>query len=314
MSNGVKGSERTAETGNGQPLLPAVSGDPVAGTSLWQDAWRRLRKNTMAVASGGVILLLGLACLVGPTLLFAAAGYDAQTQNLAQGPQPPSWEHPFGTDFYGRDLLVRVLVGGRVSLSVGLLAALLAATIGTVYGAVSSYAGGLVDTAMMRVVDILYALPYMFLVIILVTILGKSLLLLFLALGAVGWLLTARVVRGQVMSLKEQDFVLAARSLGTPGHEIVFRHLIPNTLGPVIVTFTLTVPSMILQEAFLSFLGLGVQPPQPSLGSLINDGANQMLVFWWTLVFPGGVMTVLLFALNFLGDGVRDALDPRMRT
>lgn len=314
MSNGVKGSERTAETGNGQPPLPAVSGDPVAGTSLWQDAWRRLRKNTMAVASGGVILLLGLACLVGPTLLFAAAGYDAQTQNLAQGPQPPSWEHPFGTDFYGRDLLVRVLVGGRVSLSVGLLAALLAATIGTVYGAVSSYAGGLVDTAMMRVVDILYALPYMFLVIILVTILGKSLLLLFLALGAVGWLLTARVVRGQVMSLKEQDFVVAARSLGTPSHEIVFRHLIPNTLGPVIVTFTLTVPSMILQEAFLSFLGLGVQPPQPSLGSLINDGANQMLVFWWTLVFPGGVMTVLLFALNFLGDGVRDALDPRMRT
>lgn len=314
MSNGVKGSERTAETRNGQPPLPAVSGDPVAGTSLWQDAWRRLRKNTMAVASGGVILLLGLACLVGPTLLFAAAGYDAQTQDLAQGPQPPSWEHPFGTDFYGRDLLVRVLVGGRVSLSVGLLAALLAATIGTVYGAVSSYAGGLVDTAMMRVVDILYALPYMFLVIILVTILGKSLLLLFLALGAVGWLLTARVVRGQVMSLKEQDFVVAARSLGTPSHEIVFRHLIPNTLGPVIVTFTLTVPSMILQEAFLSFLGLGVQPPQPSLGSLINDGANQMLVFWWTLVFPGGVMTVLLFALNFLGDGVRDALDPRMRT
>jgi oligopeptide transport system permease protein len=166
----------------------------------------------------------------------------------------------------------------------------------------------------MRVVDILYALPYMFLVIILVTILGQSLVLLFVALGAVGWLLTARVVRGQVMSLKEQDFVLAARSLGTSGRDIVFRHLIPNTLGPVIVTFTLTVPSMILQEAFLSFLGLGVQPPHPSLGSLINDGANQMLVFWWTLVFPGGVMAVLLFALNFLGDGVRDALDPRMRT
>ena len=314
MSDELPGSDRTVAAGNLQSPLPVVAGDPVAGTSLWQDAWRRLRKNSMAVASGGVILLLGLACLVGPTVLFAAAGYDAQTQNLAYGPQPPSWQHPFGTDFYGRDLLVRVLVGGRVSLSVGLLAALLAATIGTVYGAVSSYAGGFVDTAMMRVVDILYALPYMFLVIILVTILGKSLMLLFLALGAVGWLLTARVVRGQVMSLKEQDFVLAARSLGTPGRDIVFRHLIPNTLGPVIVTFTLTVPSMILQEAFLSFLGLGVQPPQPSLGSLINDGANQMLVFWWTLVFPGGVMTVLLFALNFLGDGVRDALDPRMRT
>ena len=310
MSDEATGSDRIAAT------LPESggAGDRVAGTSLWQDAWRRLRKNSMAVASGGVIMLVGLACLVGPAVLAAIAGYDAQTQNLAYGPQPPSWQHPFGTDFYGRDLLVRVLVGGRVSLSVGLLAAFLAATIGTVYGAVSSYAGGLVDTAMMRVVDILYALPYMFLVIILVTILGKSLLLLFLALGAVGWLLTARVVRGQVMSLKEQDFVLAARRLGTPGRDIVFRHLIPNTLGPVIVTFTLTVPSMILQEAFLSFLGLGVQPPQPSLGSLINDGANQMLVFWWTLVFPGGVMTVLLFALNFLGDGVRDALDPRMRT
>lgn len=310
MSDEATGSDRTAPT----PRGAVATGDLVAGTSLWQDAWRRLRKNTMAVASGGVIMLVGLACLVGPAILAAIAGYDWQTQNLAYGPQPPSWQHPFGTDFYGRDLLVRVLVGGRISLSVGLLAAFLAATIGTVYGAVSSYAGGFVDTVMMRVVDILYALPYMFLVIILVTILGKSLLLLFLALGAVGWLLTARVVRGQVMSLKEQDFVLAARSLGTPGRDIVFRHLIPNTLGPVIVTFTLTVPSMILQEAFLSFLGLGVQPPSPSLGSLINDGANQMLVFWWTLVFPGGVMTVLLFALNFLGDGVRDALDPRMRT
>ena len=249
------------------------------------------------------------SCLLGVFL-----GYDAHTQNLVYGPQPPSIQHPFGTDFYGRDLLTRVLIGAQVSLSVGFLAAIVAAFIGTIYGAVSSYSGGLVDSFMMRIVDILYALPYMFLVIILVTILGKSLLLLFLALGAVGWLLTARVVRGQVMSLKEQDFVLAARSLGTTSRGIIFRHLIPNTLGPVIVTFTLTVPSMILQEAFLSFLGLGVQPPQPSLGSLINDGANQMLVFWWTLVFPGSIMAIMLFALNFLGDGIRDALDPRMKT
>ena len=251
---------------------------------------------------------------LGPVILSVFLGYDAHTQNLAYGPQPPSLEHPFGTDFYGRDLLTRVLIGAQVSLSVGFLAAIVAAFIGTIYGAVSSYSGGLVDSFMMRIVDILYALPYMFLVIILVTILGKSLLLLFLALGAVGWLLTARVVRGQVMSLKEQDFVLAARSLGTTSRGIIFRHLIPNTLGPVIVTFTLTVPSMILQEAFLSFLGLGVQPPQPSLGSLINDGANQMLVFWWTLVFPGSIMAIMLFALNFLGDGIRDALDPRMKT
>jgi len=267
----------------------------------------------MALSSGVIMVCIGVACLCGPAILGIMWGYDAHTQNLAYGPQPPSLQHPFGTDFYGRDLLVRVLTGARVSLSVGVLAALVAASIGTIYGAVSSYNGGLVDSFMMRIVDILYALPYMFLVIILVTILGKSLLLLFLALGAVGWLLTARVVRGQVMSLKEQDFVIAARSLGTTSRGIIFRHLIPNTLGPVIVTFTLTVPSMILQEAFLSFLGLGVQPPQPSLGSLINDGANQMLVFWWTLVFPGGIMAIMLFALNFLGDGIRDALDPRMK-
>lgn len=292
---------------------PAAAPGLVAGTSLWADAWKRLRRNRMAVASGAVLVFLAVVCLVGPWLIGLTWGYDDRTQDLAYGPRPPCWEHPFGTDFYGRDLLVRVLTGGRVSLTVGLLAALVAATIGTVYGAVASYAGGIVDSLMMRAVDVLYALPYMFLVIILVTILGKSLLLVFLALGAVGWLLTARVVRGQVMSLKEQDFVHAARSLGTRGRDIVFRHLIPNTLGPVIVTFTLTVPSMILQEAFLSFLGLGVQAPGASLGALINDGAAQMLVFWWTLVFPGGVMAVMLFALNFLGDGVRDALDPRMR-
>jgi oligopeptide transport system permease protein len=296
-----------------QPATAAPGRELVAGTSLWADAWKRLRRNRLAVASGIVILVLAVACVVGPWLIAATWGYDEATQDLAYGPRPPSWAHPFGTDFYGRDLLVRVLSGGRVSLSVGLLAAVVAATIGTVYGAVSSYAGGLVDAVMMRAVDILYALPYMFLVIILVTMLGKSLLLVFLALGAVGWLLTARIVRGQVMSLKEQDFVLAARSLGTSGRDIVFRHLIPNALGPVIVTFTLTVPSMILQEAFLSFLGLGVQAPRASLGALINDGANQMLVFWWTLVFPGGVMALMLFALNFLGDGIRDALDPRMR-
>ena len=199
-------------------------------------------------------------------------GYDAHTQNLAYGPQPPSLQHPFGTDFYGRDLLVRVLTGARVSLSVGVLAALVAASIGTIYGAVSSYNGGFVDSFMMRIVDILYALPYMFLVIILVTILGKSLLLLFLALGAVGWLLTARVVRGQVMSLKEQDFVLAARSLGTTSRGIIFRHLIPNTLGPVIVTFTLTVPSMILQEAFLfSWSWAYNHPSQASEASLMTE-------------------------------------------
>lgn len=287
--------------------------DVVAGSSLWHDAWKRLRKNALAVTSAWVLLGLATACLVGPMIVAVTWGYDYETQDLAYGPKPPSWDHPFGTDYFGRDLLTRVLYGGRVSLSVGFLAATVAATLGTIYGTIASYAGGLVDAFMMRVVDVLYTLPYMFLVIILVTIMGKSLVLVFLALGLVGWLLTARVVRGQVMSLKEQEFVLAAKSLGTRPAAMVFRHLIPNTLGPVIVTFTLTVPAMILQEAFLSFLGLGVQAPRPSLGALINDGANQMLVFWWTLVFPGGVMALMLMALNFLGDGVRDALDPRMK-
>jgi oligopeptide transport system permease protein len=185
--------------------------------------------------------------------------------------------------------------------------------IGSLYGAVSGYFGGRTDGVMMRIVDVIYALPYMFLVILLVTVFGQQLWLLFVALGLVGWLMTARIVRGQVLGLKEREYVQASKSLGASHSRIIFKHLIPNTLGPIIVYFTLTVPSMILQEAFLSFLGLGVQAPRPSLGALINDGANHMTVFWWELVFPGAVMALLLFSLNFLGDGVRDALDPQMK-
>src|SRR5690606_32503518 len=270
----------------------------VEGTSLWRDAWRRLKKNRMAVIGGVVVLLMVVACFVGPFVMAAVFGYDYETQNLAHGAKPPSLTHWFGTDFFGRDLFTRVLYGGQVSLIVGLLAALVAAAIGTVYGAVSGYAGGRVDSLMMRVVDILYTLPYMFLVIILVTMFGQNFFLLFVALGLVGWLTTGRIVRGQVLSLKEREFVQAAHALGASHRAIVFRHLIPNTLGPIIVYFTLTVPSMILQEAFLSFLGLGVQAPRPSLGALITDGANQMTVFWWTLVFPGAWMALLLFSLK----------------
>jgi oligopeptide transport system permease protein len=285
----------------------------VVGTSLWQDAWKRLRKNKMAVAGGVLVLLIVTACIVGPWIIQWTWNYGYETQNVVYGARGPTNQHWFGTDFHGRDLLTRTLYGGRVSLTVGLLAALVSATIGTLYGAISGYAGGRTDAAMMRAVDILYSLPYMFLVIILVTIFGPHLILVFLALGAVGWLTTARIVRGQVLSLKEREFVLAARSIGVSGRGIVFRHLIPNTLGPIIVYFTLTVPNMILQEAFLSFLGLGVQAPRPSLGSLIQTGADQMVVFWWTLVFPGCVLAVLLLSLNFLGDGFRDALDPQMK-
>lgn len=285
----------------------------VEGTSLWSDAYKRLKKNKPAIAGGVVVLVLVLACTLGPLIIRATWGYGYDQQDLAYGAQPPSAAHWFGTDFLGRDLLTRVLYGGQISLLVGLLAAGVAGTIGTLYGAIGGYLGGRVDSVMMRVVDIIYALPYMFLVIILVTIFDRSLLLLFLALGFVGWLTTARIVRGQVLSLKEQEFVQAARSLGVKAPAIIFRHLIPNTLGPIIIYFTLTVPSMILQEAFLSFLGLGVQAPRPSLGALINEGAQHMSVFWWELVFPGAFMALLLFSLNFLGDGVRDALDPRMK-
>ena len=290
----------------------AVVMDAEQGSSLWRDAYRRLRKNRMAMAGGAITAFMVVACFLGPPVVYAVWGYGFETQDLVYGAQAPSWQHWFGTDFLGRDLFTRVLYGGQISLIVGLLAAGVAATIGTVYGAVSAYVGGRVDGVMMRFVDVVYALPYMFLVIVLVTIFGKSLVLLFVALGGVGWLTTARIVRGQVLSLKEREFVLAAHSLGSTAGTIIFRHLIPNTLGPIIVYFTLTVPTMILQEAFLSFLGLGVQAPRPSLGALINDGASHMAVFWWELVFPGGVMATLLFSLNFLGDGVRDALDPHM--
>lgn len=267
----------------------------------------------MAVIGGCVTLTLTLLCFVGPLLVSATWGYDYSQQNLAYGAQAPTWSHWFGTDFLGRDLFTRVLFGGQISILVGLLAAAVAATVGTLYGAVSGYIGGRVDALMMRVVDVIYALPYMFLVVVLVTVFGKSMPLLFIALGLVGWLTTARIVRGQVLSLREREFVQAAHSFGVGSKDIIIRHLIPNTLGPIVVYFTLTIPAMVLQEAFLSFLGLGVQAPRPSLGALINDGAQHMTVFWWELVFPGGVMALLLFSLNFLGDGVRDALDPRMK-
>lgn len=284
----------------------------VKGTSLWNDAWQRLRKNKAALICGATVIFLMIASFAGPALL-ALNGYSYELTNLELGAQPPSRAHWFGTDFLGRDLFTRVLVGGSISLKVGFIAALVAAFVGTIFGATAGYLGGKVDAVMMRFVDILYGLPYLFLVIIFMTVFGRSLNLIFLMLGLVGWLTTSRVVRGQVLSLKEQDFVLAAKSLGVSTFKIIFRHLIPNTLGPVIVYFTLTVPSMMLQEAFLSFIGLGVQPPLPSLGSLIDEGANHMIVYWWELIFPAIFMAVLLFSLNFLGDGVRDALDPKMR-
>ncbi len=277
------------------------------GTSLGYDAWHRLQKNKLAAGGGIVLFLLALACVTGP--LFFHVSY--QDQDLTLGATAPSANHWLGTDTLGRDLLVRILYGGRISLGVGLCATFVALTIGVVYGAVSGYVGGKADAVMMRLVDILYALPFTIFVILLMVFFGRNIVLLFVAIGAVEWLTMARIVRGQVQSLKKMEFIEAARSLGFGNRRILFRHLLPNILGPIIVYTTLTIPSVMLLEAFLSFLGLGVQPPMSSWGTLIKDGAEKMEEFWWLLVFPGSLFSLTLFSLNFLGDGLRDALDVR---
>lgn len=283
---------------------------PEKGTSLWREAWRRLLRNRMAVASGVVLLAIGVLTLAAPVL---PGLLDPNAQDLELGPRPPSWAHPFGTDLHGRDLLARVLDGGRVSILVGLVATLVSFLVGVTYGAVSGYFGGRTDSVMMRFVDVLYSLPYMFLVILLMVYFSRSLWMLFAALGLVQWLTMARIVRGQVLSLKAQEFVEAARSIGAGHATVIFRHLVPNALGPIIVYATLTVPAVMLQEAFLSFLGLGVQPPRASWGTLVNDGAVVIAFFPWMVLFPGLVLALTLFCLNFLGDGLRDALDPHLR-
>jgi oligopeptide transport system permease protein len=276
------------------------------GHSLWSDAWHRLRRNRLAIAGGVVILVLAAACAAGPIF-----SQSYEEQNLDLGAVPPSASHWLGTDTLGRDLLARTLYGGRISITVGLVATFVALTIGVTYGAVAGFAGGKVDAVMMRIVDILYALPFAIFVILLMVFFGRNIFLLFFAIGAVEWLTMARIVRGQVMSIKRMEFIEAARALGLGRRRIIFRHLIPNVLGPVIVYTTLTIPAVMLLEAFLSFLGLGVQAPMSSWGVLIKDGSEKMEEFWWLLVFPGALFSLTLFSLNFLGDGLRDALDVR---
>lgn len=277
------------------------------GVSLWDDAWLRLRRNRAAMFGLIFMLAMILLCLLAPWL----TPYGYEEQNLRLGATGPSAAHWLGTDSFGRDMLTRILYGGRISLMVGFLATAVALVIGIIYGATAGYAGGRVDAVMMRLVDILYALPFMIFIILLMVVFGRNLLLLFLAIGAVEWLTMARIVRGQVLELKQQEYVEAAVSIGLSPIAIVWRHLIPNLLGPVIVYTTLTIPSVMLLEAFLSFLGLGVQPPQSSWGLLISYGVETMEEYPWMLIFPGLALTLTLFALNFLGDGLRDALDPR---
>lgn len=277
------------------------------GSSLWRDAWHRLAKNKMAVVSATILLLVILAAFLGPQL----SGQSYETQDLRLGATPPSAAHWLGTDTLGRDLLVRILFGGQISISVGLCATAVALTIGVLYGTVSGFLGGKVDAFMMRIVDIIFALPFTVFVILLMVFFGRKFVLLFAAIGAVQWLTMARIVRGQVQSLRHQEFIEAAEALGLSKLRIIFRHMIPNALGPIIVYATLTVPSVMLLEAFLSFLGLGVQPPMSSWGVLIKEGADSMEEFPWLLIYPGLFLAVTLFSLNFLGDGLRDALDPR---
>ncbi|HYG22697.1 MAG TPA: ABC transporter permease subunit [Verrucomicrobiae bacterium] len=303
-------------------LAPREAPAAEQGSSLWLDAWHRLARNRIAVASAVFLIILSIACFIGP-IVVSTTYYG---QNLELGATPPSASHWLGTDKLGRDQFARLLIGGRVSLMVGLCATFVSLTIGVFWGAIAGFVGGKLDAVMMRVVDILYSLPFTIFVILLMVFFRDleaefrwldrlgipfNLLLLFGAIGAVEWLTMARIVRGQVMSLRKQEFIEAAQALGLRPGRIIFRHMIPNILGPIIVYTTLTIPAVMLLEAFLSFLGLGVQPPMSSWGLLIKEGAEVMEEYPWLLLYPGVALAMTLFALNFLGDGLRDALDVR---
>ncbi|MBT3379970.1 MAG: ABC transporter permease subunit [Lentisphaerae bacterium] len=276
------------------------------GSSLWRDAWYRLGRNRMALLGLVFFVVVTLLCSLAPWL----SSYRYNATDLAYGARGPCAEHLLGTDTLGRDLLARCLYGGRVSISVGFLATGVSLLIGVLYGAVSGFVGGKTDSVMMRLVDILYALPFTVFVILLMVAFGQDIRLLFVAIGAVTWLTMARIVRGQVLSIREQEYIDAAIALGLSRPRIILRHVIPNVLGPIIVYATLTVPSVMLLEAMLSFLGLGIQPPMSSWGVLIKEGAAKMDVYPWLLIGPALFFSLTLFSLNFLGDGLRDALDP----
>ena len=293
--------------------------EEIKGRSLWVDARRRLVRNRAAMAGIIILGLITLLALLAP--LLSPFAYDEINYDIIAC--APSWwpaeaacrapGHIFGTDSVGRDMFVRILFGARVSLAVGLVATLVSLLIGVLYGAVAGYLGGRIDSLMMRAVDILYSLPFVFFVIILMVIFDRNFILLFVAIGAVEWLIMARIVRGQTLSIKHKEFIEAARAAGVGPLAIITRHVIPNVVGPVMVYVTLTVPGVILTESFLSFLGLGIQEPLTSWGVLISDGADQMETAPWMLLFPALFMAVTLFSFNYVGDGLRDALDPKDR-
>ncbi len=275
--------------------------------SLWSDAFDRLKKNKLAVISGFILIALIVLAIFAPWI----APHSYSYQNLELGAVGPSSTYWLGTDTLGRDQFSRILYGARVSLLVGFVATAVALVIGVSWGIVAGFFGGKIDSTMMRIVDILYGLPFIIFIVLLMVILGRNIWILFLAIGAVEWLTMARIVRGQVLTLKNQEFVLAAQAMGVRNLSLFFRHILPNILVTIAVYATLTIPQVMLLEAFLSFLGLGVQPPMSSWGTLIRYGVESMEEYPWMLIFPGLIFTITLFCLNFFGDGLRDAIDPR---
>lgn len=320
------------------PAVPTSIDTLEKGSSLGRDALRRLAKNRAAVVAAVVLTALVLACILVPS--FSHWRYDQA--DLTVGPTPPSWQHWMGTDYFGRDLMARVFFGGRISFAVGLFATLVSFFIGITWGGVAGYFGGKIDAVLMRIVDVLYAIPFFIVVILLMVFFAGQdgplfkgfrsvlavfvkhpedpsyfpifqILIVFAALGGISWLTMARIVRGQVIALRGQPFVEAARSIGASHSALIFRHLLPNALGPIIIYTTLTIPEVMMTEAFLSFLGLGTQEPLSSWGLLAATGADSMDLYPWTLIFPALMLAISLFCFNFLGDGLRDALDPRIR-
>lgn len=275
----------------------------------WQDVWLRLKQNKLAITGIVIIGLLALMALLGPHL----SVHSYEEQDLLLVNQPPGGSYWFGTDSLGRDLFTRVCYGARISLSIGVLTSVICMVIGVLYGGISGYVGGRVDEIMMRIVEVIYSIPFLLYVILLMVLLGPGLKSIFIALGLVYWQSMARVVRGQVLALKEQEYIYAARLLGAGTWRILLRHLIPNTMGPIIVSMTLLVPQAIFSEAFLSFLGLGVSAPMASWGVLANDGIQGLRNYPWQLFFPALFISITMLAFNFVGDGLRDALDPRLR-
>lgn len=300
MTDGLDLTNRTV------PLTQAVQG----GRSLWDDAKARLFRNKAAVVSMIILAIISIIALFGPMVW--VHDYKTQSELIKIPPTLENW-HIMGTDFLGRDSFARLMIGVRISLAVGLVATFVSLMIGVMWGAIAGFVGGRTDNIMMRFVDVMYAMPFIFFVILLLTVFGRNIILIFAAIGAVEWLTMSRIVRGQTLAIKNKEFIEAARATGVPFLTIITRHILPNIVGPVAVYVTLTIPVIIMAESFLSFLGLGVNEPLTSLGVLISDGAREMQDKPWMLFFPAATMAITLLCLNFIGDGLRDALDPKER-